>query len=309
MNIVININSKFYFPAKVMVKSLAENCNEKLDVYCLHKELTKKQIDEFSTFIEKECHGSLHPIFMGDRFVNMPTSKVWTTEIYYRLCAVHILPDNIDRFLYLDADMVCLGDISEIYHQDFDDKLIVAAPDQLNNLALGQFSDIEEAKSRLGFTIEEAKSRLGLSNEHIYFNAGMILFNAKEIREVLSSEDIYKYCEEYKDRVIAFDQDILNVMYSGKVKYADCNVFNYQIQHNYKFDMLDSTNKNIVLIHFLGPIKPWNFRWINASKRYFWKYAKACGYYGKYLLFRICNPIINFLMNIKYRILKVEIKG
>ena len=297
MNIVININSKFYFPAKVMVKSLAENCNEKLDIFCLHKELSKKQIDEFSSFIEKECHGSLHPIFMGDRFINMPTSKVWTTETYYRLCAVHILPDNIDRCLYLDSDMVCLGDISEFYHQSFDDKLIVAASDRINNPALGLLKEMESTKTRLS-----------LSREHILFNSGMILFNAKEIRDVFSSDDIYKYCEEYKDRVIAFDQDILNVMYSGKVKYADCNVFNYQIQHNYQFDMLDSTNKNIVLIHFLGPIKPWNFRWINASKRYFWKYAKACGYYGKYILFRICNPIINFLMNIKYRILKVEIK-
>lgn len=297
MNIVININSKFYFPAKVMVKSLAENCDEKLDIFCLHKELTKKQIDKFSTFIEKECHGSLHPIFMGDRFINMPTSKVWTTEIYYRLCAVHILPDNIDRFLYLDSDMVCLGDISEFYHQSFDDKLIVAASDQLNNPALGRLKEMESTKTRLC-----------LSDEHILFNSGMILFNAKEIRDVFSSDDIYKYCEEYKDRVIAFDQDILNVMYSGKVKYADCNAFNYQIQHNYQFDMRDSNNKNIILMHFLGSIKPWNFRWINASKRYFWKYAKASDYYGKYILFRICNPIINFLMNIKYRILKVEIK-
>ena len=297
MNIVISINSKFYFPAKVMVKSLAENCNEKLDVYCLHKELTQKQIDEFAIFIEKKCHGCLHPIFMGDKFKNMPSSKVWTTETYYRLDAVHILPDNIDRFLYLDADMVCLGDISEFYHQDFEEKLIVAASEHINKPSLGRLSEVEEIKSRLD-----------LSDELILFNAGMILFNAKEIREVFSSEDIYKYCEEYKDRVRAFDQDLLNIMYSGKVKYADPNIYNFQIQHNYKFDMHDSTNKNIVLMHFLGAIKPWNIKWLNDTKKYFWKYAKACGYYGKYILFRICNLFVNFLMKIKYRILKVEFK-
>ena len=53
-------------------------------------------------------------------------------ETYFRLDAVNLLPDSIERFLYLDSDIIVLGNLSEFYHQPFGDKLIVASPDYLS---------------------------------------------------------------------------------------------------------------------------------------------------------------------------------
>ena len=133
MNIVISINCKYIFPAKIMLFSLSENCREELNIYCLHNELSENNIKDFSEFIERKCHGKLYPINMGNKYNNFPLSLSHISkETYFRLDAVNLLPDSIERFLYLDSHIIVLGNLSEFYHQPFGDKLIVASPDYLS---------------------------------------------------------------------------------------------------------------------------------------------------------------------------------
>lgn len=284
LNIVININSKYLFPARTMLFSLAENCKEELNVFCLHRDLSQKEIDGLGKFITQKCHGKLNAINMGEKYSDMQsTIPHISIEAYFRLDAVHMLPDSVDRFLYLDCDLIVNGDITEFYHQSFDGNLIVACPDlgivnedYLNNLKQRDFH---------------------FADGHIYFNSGVILFNAEKIRHTFTIEDIHSYVERYKDKLIYMDQDLLNVIYTGKIKYADGNIYNFQSHPYVEIGLDDIREKNIVLVHFCHHVKPWNYRRFSKSKWLFWKYAKNVGGIskGKYLLFRAFNPICSFI--------------
>lgn len=295
MNIVININRKYIFPAKIMLFSLAENCREELNIYCLHKELSQKNIKEFSNFIECKCHGKLYPIYMGDKYNDMPLLQSHiSSEAYFRLDAVNILPDSVERFLYLDCDIIVLGDLSEFYYQSFDDKLIIASSDYLSR---GEENPILN---------ELKENNVTFADGHIYFNSGVILFNAAKIRDVFTGDDINKYVEQYRDKLIYMDQDILNIMYSGNVKYMESSNYNFQISYMDKFDLSDEKNKEIFLLHFICKVKPWNYRCLNDAKWLFWQYARKCGYRRKYFLFKVGNSLCCFFMKIIFKILKIK---
>lgn len=295
MNIVISINSKYIFPAKIMLFSLAENCREELKIYCLHRDLSQNNIKELSKFIERECHGKLYPIYVENNYSDMPmTFSHISYETYFRLDAVNLLPDSIERFLYLDSDIIVLGDLSEFYHQSFDDKLIIASPDYLSR---GEENPILNKLK---------ESNVNFVDGHIYFNAGIILFFAAKIRDVFTGNDINKYVEQYKDKLIYMDQDILNIMYSGNVKYMKSSNYNYQISYMDKFDLSDEKNKEIFLLHFIYKVKPWNYRYLNEAKYLFWQYARKCGYRKKYTSFKVGNSLCCFLLKIVHKMLKIE---
>lgn len=267
-----------------MLFSLAENCKEELNVFCLHRDLSQKEIDGLGKFIAQKCHGKLNAINMGEKYSDMHiTFKHVSIETYFRLDAVHILPDSVDRFLYLDCDLIVNGDITEFYHQSFDGNLIVACPDG----ALNDVSYMNTLKDR-GFYFIDG---------HIYFNAGVILFNAEKIRQTFTIDDIHSYVERYKDKLIYMDQDLLNAIFTGKIKYADENIYNFQLRPDTEIGLDNIREKHIVLVHFCHHIKPWKYRWFSKAKWLFWKYAQnaesSCK--GKYLLFRVFNPICGFV--------------
>lgn len=280
-----------------MLFSLAENCKEELNVFCLHSDLSQKEIDDFSKFIAQRCHGVLNAINMGEKYSNMRiTLKHLSFEAYFRLDAVYLLPESIERFLYLDCDITVSGDISEFYHQSFDDKLIVACPD----VGLSGEDYLNKLKAR-DFNFE---------NGHIYFNSGVILFNAEKIRKTYTNKDLQGCVEKYKDKFICMDQDLLNQIYTGKIKYADESIYNYQTRPDTEIGLDDIKEKDIYIVHFCHHIKPWKYRWYSKAKWIFWNYAKKSGAYDnvKYFLFRLFNPICGCVWKVT-RDFYVKIRG
>ena len=57
--------------------------------------------------------------------------KYWSVEMYYRI-VIPLIMRNYDRVLYLDSDIVCKKDISELFATDFDNKKLVAIQDAFN---------------------------------------------------------------------------------------------------------------------------------------------------------------------------------
>ena len=75
---------------------------------------------------EKVC---FHEIFVPHAELYSELAKYgngWAGEAYYSLCAHLLLPESIDRVLYLDAgDTLVIGDIEPYYHCDFQGKSLV----------------------------------------------------------------------------------------------------------------------------------------------------------------------------------------
>ena len=125
----------------------------------------------------------------------------------YRLLIPQLLP-NLKRILYLDADIMVTCDLSDLWNTDLKGNEIGAVLD----------TGIMAGSSTLPIDKKWVK-------RDQYFNSGVILMDLKQIRQDgnLLTYFIDIYNKDYKSHVKypMIDQDILNMIFKGKVCYLD----------------------------------------------------------------------------------------
>ncbi len=141
-----------------------------------------------------------------DLFLSLTDGNAhFSTAMYYRIIAPFVLPRDPDRALCLDADIIVNKDLCAFYNQPFGDRLPVVCP--------SFDADSDE--------IARIKEKLGLSAGHVYFNSGVMLMNLGKMREEKKLPQIMDVILRMQPVLTYPDQDILNKLYEGKVKYAD----------------------------------------------------------------------------------------
>lgn len=256
MNIIISVDSNYLEKAKTMLFSLyLHNKKEDIKLFVLNYRLTNNECAELKNYLLKKCEMKVFFIDIGHSFLDeFPIIyDRFSVEMYYRILAQFLLPSNISRALWLDADIVIMKNISEFYNQSFNEKLYVVCEDSEN-------------KSEY---VQVIAKKLGLSESHKYFNSGVLLINLEKLRLQTSLSHIIEISTSIKDCLTCPDQDILNYIYSGKVKYNDWKMYNYQLSTIEKIP--SNELKRIKILHYSGPNKPWNDWQINSTSKYYWK--------------------------------------
>ena len=191
---------------------------------------------------------------------------------YYRMLIPRLFPE-LDRCLYLDADLMACSDVGELL--DLCDmpafgKCCFAAAKDLG-LQAGDNPLYEEHRLSIGFTPEELRG---------YVNAGVLVMNLRRIRE-----------EGLEERFLALvpknyaygDQDILNIVCKGRILRLPirCNLVASNIGNRERVvgacegrDREDALLGRPVLCHFDWQEKPWQFvetlweqRWLACARR------------------------------------------
>lgn len=266
MNIIIAMNEKYVEPAKTMLFSLFYNNREDSKVYLLHKDLSEDTVQSLRAFLY-ECGDVelLAKTVPSELFQDAPKIKWWSEEMYYRLLAFELVPE--ERVLWLDADIIVNGDIREFYYQDLTGKYCAACPGCNQALAKG----------------------IGLREGTPYFNSGVILFNLNEIRKDIRVEDVFQCLKSNGDNLKAPDQDILNLMFQGRVAYADSSVYNHESFGNYVYtkEKMNVIMHEAKIIHFNGPHKPWDPICVNSADQMWWKYELLRGKRREYCTYQL----------------------
>lgn len=261
MNILISVNSNYVDKAQTMLFSLRMHTNEDVTVFLLNHSLNESEVQQFEKYLTSKCKMSLAVIDMSETALDqLPLGNLhFSIEMYYRILAQFVLPDTVDRILWLDADIVLLNDPSEFYFQDFDEMKYVVCADSMNASKY----------------VQECVSKLSLPGTHIYFNSGVMLMNIEKLRQSTNIEYIIEQCHRLSDRLTYPDQDILNYLYSKQVKYADWKKYNYQLTHIKRIP--EHEESDIVVLHYSGAVKPWNYSGITNASKYYWRVRKKQG--------------------------------
>ena len=112
----------------------------------------------------------------------------------YRLFLTEFLPQDLDKILYMDVDVVALGSLRELWETPFEDRFVAAAKDKL----------IPDQQYHL--------DALELSSDHLYFNSGIMLVNVKKWREDNLLPKILRTSVKIRDKNVYQDQDVINVV-------------------------------------------------------------------------------------------------
>ena len=270
MNILLAFNSNYYMPALVLLKSLLVNnqwCRE-IRIYVLYSDLKPGEIRRFSPVAEES--GIAKAIFLPvetDTFQDAPLHLKWISrETYYRLLAQEMLPESVERVLYLDVDMIVMGSLEEFYHQDFEGKLLVAC----NRYGLGGVDP-----KRL--------EQLTLPRDTIYFNAGTLLYDLAGQRQQIDPNILYEYPVLFYQQLKYGDQDVLNAVFYGLTKFADWRVYNCFDSNTTRQRQEDRVRRSCKIFHYNGRGKPWTERYWGRMAWLFWDYARLLPEYaGQY---------------------------
>ena len=266
INILVTLNSNYIPPLKVLLKSLFfHNKDEQFTIYLIHSELTKQELDLLRFYIEE--HGQhFYPIFVKKELFNdAPVFRHYSVEMYYRLVAHLFLPDNVDRILYLDPDIVAINPITDFYYTEFDDCLFVAAEHE-------HIARFVKGINNLRLNTPFAKG---------YFNTGVLLMNVTLMRKLVSLKEIYQFIKKNKYKLILPDQDVLNGLYWDKIKPVDSYRYNYDARF-FEFGKISRKiagdlswiKKNTIFIHYCGKDKPWRVDYKGGLGIFYQRYAE-----------------------------------
>lgn len=250
MNLMFIVDDNYVDQLKVTLYSIAHNVdNREVHVYLAQKSALARE-NELAEYCGK-LGFTFHPIVVGDDvFKDAPTTDRYPDTIYYRLLAHEFLPENLEKVLYLDADIICLNGFEDFYDTDLQGNLYAAA------------SHIPDSGTL------DLINKLRLQNyemDSAYFNTGVLLMNLNEIRHVVKREDILNYIAQNYTKLILPDQDVLNGLYADKVVPIPDEIYNFDARYSVLYQAksnnewtLDWVISHTVFLHFAGRDKPWN---------------------------------------------------
>ncbi len=248
INLLFSIDDGYVQQFMVTLYSIYQNSSHKaIAVYVLQKQLLQKNA-EIVDFCQK-LGVTYHPVVIGEEaFEDAPTTDRYPETIYYRLLAHDYLPENLDKILYVDADILCLNDIVSLYELDLGDNLYAAASHTSDG-------NISELVNKLRLRNFEAES---------YFNSGVLLMNLANIRKAVHRQDILDYIEQNSHLLLLPDQDVLNALYGHQTQQIPDEIYNYDARYNVLYYSRSSGKwnlnwviENTVFLHFCGRDKPW----------------------------------------------------
>lgn len=246
----------------VALRSLLDNASKDYN-YCikiLHTNVTEEHKNQIKKY---ECENVNIEFVDLNYYIEKVQKKLYTRDYYtnttyFRLFLPELYP-QYNKVLYLDSDIIVVGDISELYNTDMGTDLIAAAPDDIiqRNKVFQDYAELV----------------VGVNDYRQYFNAGVLLMNLDELRKFKFQEKFLYLLEKFKYSV-AQDQDYLNRLCKGRVTLIS-NSWDVMPYVNGEIEA-----KDIKLIHYNFAYKPWHFEDI-AYKEYFWEYAKKTEFYDE----------------------------
>ena len=246
-SLIMNANNNYNYDINVIYENLSEENAKKL------KSLETDNVKIILT----EMNQNLSMI--TDKLGNRLREYTFTLTIFFRLFIPVMFP-KYDKCIYIDADTVIPGDISRLYNED------------LGNNYLGCIVDKSTIDNEiLASYFEEV---VGIPRDK-YINSGVLLMNSKKLRELKIGEKFLDLYTKYGFDVIAPDQDYINSMCYGHIKYLS-DIYDAMPNPNNK------EVENPVIIHYNLFLKPWQYDDVQYYD-YFWKYAKFTPYYDEIL--------------------------
>lgn len=268
INVATALNSLYMRYTYVMLTSLFVNQTEAdIHVYLLHSNLSDEE-QECLQSLAQSYGNTIHylPISRDSFPTELPTTQQWSLETYFRLLLLDILPDEVDRLLYLDVDIIINKPILDMYQTDFERAYFCVCRDMSVTFPVSDIRDeIFKEHIAAGFT---------------YFNAGLMLWNVAALRGKYSFKDYMELAQKLEYKMLAPDQDLLNYMHWKQTKFIDENQYDLFSKKAYSDGIrYKQVKEETTIIHYAG-MKPWEGQYVHYDiERLWWDYAKQTPFY------------------------------
>lgn len=280
---ILLASSNEYVPfLSVLLQSIIYNSTDShnYDIIVIENQISKKNqsillnmIDDFPNFSLRFINATR---YLSNK--KLHTALHVTVMTYLRLAMLDIMT-HYHKAIYMDCDVVVNSDIAELYETNLNGYMIGAAIDTV--MAGWCNTDGNEQKSY-------NRNVVGLKHEFEYFNAGNIIVNLDEFRNSYTSKQLFEIAQSKSWKW--FDQDVLNQVCEGHVKFIDNNWNVMSHWHDYDWQLPEYFAPNSIYqnykqalsapkaIHFAGRTMPCYVPYVDLGN-IFWKYARISPFY------------------------------
>lgn len=255
-------DKNYVMPTTVMLKSLYLNKNQNTiyDIYIIADNMDDETISVFEK--QSKDNFSVKVINIDNPYKNFENKNPNMSCTTFLKFEIPTLLEQYDKVLYLDTDTIVLKDLSELYNTD------------LKDTYSGVVRDFYLMKNKDHIA-------LGLKN---YFNAGVMLFNSKKIREDFPIDIFGKTYVENSDKLLHHDQDVFNILFNDNITILPPK-YNWMVSNKYffkneitKFHNISKSDmkvKNLSIIHYTTGLKPWKYKYPAFNSIWHYYYKKA----------------------------------
>ncbi len=242
----------------VAIRSLIKNAsrNYKYRIVILNTGLDREKTDKIKSLGDENFIINFVDITHSIQDIKHQLKNIYHFGLasYYRLFIENLFTEY-DKILYLDCDIVVLGDISKLYFTDLEDNAIGGVVEQfiLHSPIFSHYT----------------KEAIGIDSKN-YINSGIMLMDLAKLRELQIEEKFVDLINSYNFDVIDPDQAYINYLCQGKIKYLPVS------WNRTPLESVDCENPNI--IHYALGEKPWHNDKVYLAE-HFWEYAKDSLFY------------------------------
>ena len=252
-------------PLAAMLQSVMENlgAHRSADVYILYSGITH---DERVLVTQRWPQGRSRVNWVQvdeSQFDGLPLWGRMPVATYFKLALPDMIPASLPRAIWLDCDILVLGDIGQMWDTDLVGAHIGAVRDAI----------VPFVSSRCGV----ARYReLGLKPDAPYFNAGVMSVDLTLWRRDAVHHRAAEYLRLSQSSVTFWDQEGLNATLAGKWKELEP-----RWNHNASVPPIDrDAAPPPSIIHFAGNLKPWRFLSTHPMRAQYYRYLDRTAFAG-----------------------------
>lgn len=279
MWVIYHSSDKFAEVSAVSMVSLFENNKSFDDIHILYIERdmtdgSKEKLREITARYGRTIEFVPMPNWSERLNIKLSTTKKgWLGFGYNRLFITELVPEDVDRVLYLDSDTVIEGDLTELWNIDFKGNYIAGVDDCLSR----RYAKLVD-----------------LQKNGTYCNSGMLLMNLKKWREDNIKQTFIDYIYEKKGYFVFNEQSILNHIFAGRIlilppeyntvtivfalEYDEMHILRMPRRYSYSEEQYLNARKSPKIVHYTGlfmiPYRPWEKGSTHPHLDAFMKYRK-----------------------------------
>ncbi|MCC7476388.1 MAG: glycosyltransferase family 8 protein [Pirellulales bacterium] len=265
-------DSGYAMPLAVTIRSTLEHLapHRRIHLYVIDGGLTA--LDRSRLIASwKDPRLTLHWVAPDLRLVrDLKVSEHVNLVTYLRLLMPALLPFEVKRAIYLDADMLVRYDLGVLWDEPQGDHAALAVQD----VAAPWIDAKVAAIGRAGccpYLCAQAPVvnylDFGISPAAKYLNGGLLVVDLARWRREKLGEKMLAALRDFPQHVLWWDQYALNAILAGKWRSLDlrwnqgAHIYNYPAWQQSPFDSdeFDLLREQPWVIHFCSPEKPWHY--------------------------------------------------
>lgn len=239
--IACGINRAYALPLAVMLESLKQHLRPGVRpvLHLIHAGLPDSILTAIASSVETH---SIVPSAV--QLASAPSDARFPVQASFPLLMPELLPASLERVLFLDADMLVLDDLMQVWETPLDGHLLAAAVD----------GAVPRCSSPRGVKGWQA---LNIPAEAPYFNGGLLLVDLAGWRERDVPSRARRYLETTREPIDFLHQEALNAVLWDDWLQLDqrWNLLATLAGRSYGTPLSETAEPGV--IHFAGRLKPW----------------------------------------------------